>query len=145
MDSMSGDRPYWSGSNEATFKEMWVEPVSRFLGTVSAYAMEGQNASKSGSRMEPVVTDVDRGSKGLKVNFTVAGEGRHTIGVRAFNAEGDEREKAVEAAAGQAVTIEWEFRVADAERPWVMVFAVDGDWSKRGEVVGAFVSGDVLD
>jgi len=28
---------------------------------------------------------------------------------------------------------------------WVMVFAADGDWQRRREVVGAFVSGDELD
>jgi hypothetical protein len=36
MDSMSGDRPYWPGANtEATYKEIWVEPVSRLLGTLA--------------------------------------------------------------------------------------------------------------
>ncbi|MFZ5831402.1 MAG: glycoside hydrolase family 9 protein [Planctomycetota bacterium] len=35
IDCMEGDRPYWA-SNYATYKEIWVEPVSRFLGTVAA-------------------------------------------------------------------------------------------------------------
>ena len=31
MDCVSNDQPYWSASNHATFKEIWVVPVSRFL------------------------------------------------------------------------------------------------------------------
>ena len=40
MDSMSGDRPYWPGANtEATYKEIWVEPVSRLLGTLASFGL----------------------------------------------------------------------------------------------------------
>jgi hypothetical protein len=39
MDCMSNDEPYWSGSNYATYKEIWVVPVSRFLWIMSYVGM----------------------------------------------------------------------------------------------------------
>lgn len=37
VDSFHGDAPFWNGSANATTKEIWVEPVSRFVGTLSAF------------------------------------------------------------------------------------------------------------
>jgi hypothetical protein len=145
MDSMSGDMPYWSGSTEATFKEIWVEPVSRFLGTSSVYAMEARQTAQSDVKIEPVVADANQSSRRLKVNIAVKGHGRHTIGVRAFNAETLLREQVVELAANKPVNLEWQFQIHDAQKPWVIVFAADGDWQRHREIVGAFVSPDGLD
>ena len=43
MDCMSGDMPHWSATNTATSKEIWVEPVNRFLGAVSVYTSDNQH------------------------------------------------------------------------------------------------------
>ena len=51
MDSMSNDEPYWSGSNYATYKEIWVVPVSRFLSIMSNLGMP--------AFMEGAVADAD--------------------------------------------------------------------------------------
>ena len=37
VDCFHDDEPFWNGSAWATSKEMWVEPVSRFLGTLACY------------------------------------------------------------------------------------------------------------
>ena len=37
MDSFHDDRPFWNGTAHATAHEIWIEPVSRFLGTLSVY------------------------------------------------------------------------------------------------------------
>ena len=37
VDCFHGDEPFWNGSAWATSKEIWVEPVSRFLGTLACY------------------------------------------------------------------------------------------------------------
>ncbi|MCF0173447.1 MAG: glycoside hydrolase family 9 protein, partial [Bacteroidales bacterium] len=44
IDSMHDDLPYWQSSAYACFKEIWVEPSSRFLGTLALYLkfMENQ-------------------------------------------------------------------------------------------------------
>ena len=37
MDCMSNDAPHWNGSAYATCKEMWIEPVSRCMGTMAVF------------------------------------------------------------------------------------------------------------
>lgn len=39
IDCLQDDKPYWAGSNYATFKEIWVVPVSRFMGCVSTLGL----------------------------------------------------------------------------------------------------------
>lgn len=51
MDSINNDEPYWSGSNYATYKEIWVVPVSRFLSIMSYVGVP--------AFIEGVVTDAD--------------------------------------------------------------------------------------
>lgn len=37
IDSFHNDEPYWHSSAYATFKEIWIEPVNRFMATMAAY------------------------------------------------------------------------------------------------------------
>lgn len=37
IDSYQHDEPFWHSSAYATFKEIWIEPVSRFLATLAEY------------------------------------------------------------------------------------------------------------
>lgn len=37
VDSFHDDEPFWNGTANATSHEIWVEPVSRFLGTLSLF------------------------------------------------------------------------------------------------------------
>jgi len=40
VDCFQNDEPYWNGSSHATAKEIWVEPVGRFIGALATY-LEG--------------------------------------------------------------------------------------------------------
>ena len=37
IDSFHNDEPFWTGTAHATAHEIWIEPVSRFVGTLSLY------------------------------------------------------------------------------------------------------------
>ena len=37
VDCLRNDEPFWNGSANATSHEVWVEPVSRFVGTLATY------------------------------------------------------------------------------------------------------------
>ena len=46
IDCLHGDQPFWDGSAHATSHEIWIEPESRFLGTLSVYLKaHGQGSS----------------------------------------------------------------------------------------------------
>ena len=46
IDCVQNDEPYWSGSNYATYKEIWVVPVSRFLWNAAYLAMPARITGK---------------------------------------------------------------------------------------------------
>jgi len=150
MDSMTGDQPYWSGSNEATFKEIWVEPVNRFLGTMSVYAQKSWSASAKHSsdsdvRIGAAVAKVDRDSRSLRLEVTVSGQGKHSLAIRTFNAEPEWLERPVQLSSEKPATIGWDLRIDDLEKPWVIVVTADGEPGLRQDLVGAFVAADDLD
>ena len=145
MDSMNGDRPYWSGSSEATFKEIWVEPVNRFLGIMSVYTQELRSASAKNKGKDAVqivvaVAKADRDSRTLRLDVTVRGQGKHSVGIKTFNAASAISEKPVDLSRGKPITFAWDFQIDDPEKPWVIVITVDGDSSAREDVVGAFIA-----
>lgn len=37
VDSFHDDSPFWNGTAHAMAHEIWIEPVSRFLGTLAVY------------------------------------------------------------------------------------------------------------
>ena len=37
IDSFHKDEPFWTGTAHATAHEIWIEPVSRFVGTLELY------------------------------------------------------------------------------------------------------------
>ena len=37
VDSFHDDSPFWNGTAHATAHEIWIEPLSRFLGTLAVY------------------------------------------------------------------------------------------------------------
>lgn len=147
MDSMTGDQPYWSGSNEATFKEIWVEPVNRFLGAMSVYATQPSSVRRgedAGVRMDAAIAEADRDTKTLKVTVTVTGEGNCEVGIKAFNADCRLAEKVVELSRDEAAKVSFELQVEDVDKPWVIVLTADGVAESRRELVGSFVSADGL-
>jgi hypothetical protein len=137
MDCMSGDQPHWCSSSEATFKEVWVEPVNRFLGTLSVFLQQPQRAD--GVRIVNVNTEPDPEARTLRLSADVVGGGSHRIGVRSSNAKPRVTEIQVEVSGGEAKAIECDFSIEDPLQPWVIVLTVDDDPRTRTDVTGALV------
>ena len=73
------------------------------------------------------------------------GTGRHEITIETFNAASDVRRKQVEPSPGKPERIQWDLRVDDPQKGWVVLLTADGDPRLRREVVGSFVAADGLD
>ena len=73
MDCLGNDEPYWSGTNSATRKEIWIVPVSRFLWN-AAYL--GMPACIRGTVADRKITSVTFYNRGTRRNYIVAADAR---------------------------------------------------------------------
>ncbi|MFC2084975.1 glycoside hydrolase family 9 protein, partial [Bacteroidota bacterium] len=90
IDCVKNDEPFWSGSNHATYKEIWIVPVSRFLwnavylGT-PGFIQGGLREKKSGSinflnKITGVSTSAEVKNNGTFKHLLPAGEYEVEIG-----------------------------------------------------------------
>jgi hypothetical protein len=142
MDCMSGDMPHWCATNTATSKEIWVEPVNRFLGAVSIYAADGiiPYPGKAGAKGAEIRTETSRTDDGtVNINVIITGSGSHSIDLKTFNATGNTRSQQFELAGNSAAETTLKLKVTDKNKPYVAVITLDGDPESRKEIVGSYI------
>lgn len=142
MDCMSGDMPHWSATNTATSKEIWVEPVNRFLGALSVYNSDNQYMKPAGQKEKKtaISTETLQSDNGdVAVTITLKGSGRHNILIRVYNAKAGFDKKEANLAEGKPEEIRLDLKVEDKSRPYVAVISVDGDPDLQKEITGSFI------
>jgi hypothetical protein len=145
MDCMSGDMPYWSATNTATTKEIWVEPVNRFLGAVSvldAFNKEKSPGKKPG-RLEISAETVNTGNGTVSVVLTVKGSGNHAIAIRTFNASSDPGEFNIDLGGGKTGQVRFDLLVTDEMKPYVAMIMDKTDPGSRCEITGSFIGNNL--
>jgi len=142
MDCMSGDMPHWCATNTATSKEIWVEPVNRFLGAVSIYAADGKipYPGKSETKGTDLITKASGTDDGtVNINVTITGSGSHTIDLKTFNAAADTGSRKFELTGNGTAETTFILKIADKNKPYVAVITLDGDPESKKEIVGSFI------
>jgi hypothetical protein len=142
MDCMSGDMPHWCATNTATSKEIWVEPVNRFLGAAAIYANDGKTIEATDEPVSEAVIKTEAspatdGSVNLRV--LVTGTGRHVVGVRVFNATTNHDSQQFELTGNSTAETIFKLNVNDRNKPWIAVVTIDNDPLTRKEITGSFV------
>jgi hypothetical protein len=141
MDCMSHDMPHWCATNTATSKEIWVEPVNRFLGAVSVYGNYTQTDAKPESNRNKVLikTETSQSDNGtVTISITFSGSGKHDIDFKAFNSTVKVDNRQIDLSVNSNANIKMELKVADKEKPYVTVITVDKDPESRKEIVGSY-------
>jgi hypothetical protein len=147
MDCMSGDKPYWPATNSATYKEIWMEPVNRFMGAVSAYTAQNQSLSasqQSAKNAEIQVQSVYTGKVLTSATLIITGTGKHNLEVKAFNASVNIASKQIDLSANKSETIQLDLNIADKNKPYVVVVSLDKNPNSRKEIVGAYSNSSIL-
>jgi hypothetical protein len=72
----------------------------------------------------------------VKVAAQVRGSGAHALELRAFNATVDQNQAKLDLGTKGSRTLEWNLRITDPEKPWVMVVIPDGRMADRRELFG---------
>ena len=137
MDCLSGDEPNWSSTNNATFKEMWIEPVSRFIGSVAAYRSHSEKLSTGNINLE--VKKLQLAGNTQKAALTIGGVGDHNIDIKTFNSKTNITNKAVKLSKGKPEEIELDITILDKNKPYVVVITIDGKPELRKEIVGTIM------
>jgi hypothetical protein len=143
IDCMSGDKPYWSSSNYYTFDEMWVEPVSRFLGTVSVYASQNQHIftkQEPGKNIQIQTETVQSDNGVVAITISMSGEGKHEIEIKTFNAKANFDKKQIDLSGNNIEKIQLELNISDRNKPYVAVISVDKNPDLCKEIVGSFIN-----
>jgi hypothetical protein len=141
MDCMAHDMPHWCATNTATSKEIWVEPVNRFLGAVSVYGNYTQSYVKQDRNPNKVLikTETSQSDNGtVTISITFSGSGKHDIDIKAFNSTVKIENKHIDLSVNSTANIKVELKVADKEKPYVSVISVDKDPESRKEIIGSY-------
>ena len=142
MDCMNGDMPHWCATNTATSKEIWVEPVNRFLGAVALYASYGTSGSGVAGKSKDAdfKTEVSSGvNEAVNLKVLISGTGRHKIDLRLFNATANITSQQFELSGNSTAETVFKLTVTDKNKPYVAVVTMDNDPDSKKEVTGSFV------
>ncbi|MDA3823692.1 MAG: glycoside hydrolase family 9 protein, partial [Bacteroidales bacterium] len=142
MDCMNGDRPYWSATNAATSKEIWVEPVNRFLGTAAIYANDVQLNVEQEERLNDAEIKTETsalpdGTINLKV--IISGNGKHIVSVKTFNGSLVNDSQEFNLPENSSAETTFSIKVADKDKPYVAVVVVDNDPDSVKEITGSYI------
>ena len=128
VDSFRDDQPFWCPTANATCKEIWVSPVSRFLGTLANYL---DNPSEAPSVKAVMKLD------GNKAVAELSGSGKHSLELRLFNASSDFQSQEVNLSSGQPASVSFDLAVEDDSMPFVAALVIDGDTQNAVMLTGA--------
>ena len=141
MDCMSGDMPYWAATNNATSKEIWVEPVNRFLGAVSIYSSFYKPVFTNQKKSVDIQTETIQSDNGtVSVIIKLNGTGKHNIGITMFNAKSDFTEKQIDLQWDKTEIIKLELKVTDMTKPYIAVVSADKNPDLNKEIVGSYIN-----
>jgi hypothetical protein len=143
MDCMSGDDPHWSATNIATYKEIWVEPVNRFMGALSVYLSDLQRKSESDMVGEEVLINLqaDMGSPDSKrVHLNVSSDRKIRLSVRTFNLEHTVENAQISLNNNESGEMKMDLNIKNPDKPYIVVLTNIEDPDQRWEAVGARVN-----
>ncbi len=136
MDCMSGDDPHWSATNTATYKEIWVEPVNRFMGALAVYLSEpwisGQSELEESSMnisFEKKNADTDQVVCKISSNEDMNGI------LKVFNLEISDGIDQINLDQNNNRTVDLILKIIDPDKPYIAL--VSNEKGKYREAVGA--------
>lgn len=147
MDSRSGDMPYWPATVSATYKEMWIEPVNRFMGAVSVYSAQEQSViseHKAGNKVEIKTSTKNSANGKVSVTMKISGAGSHDLELKTFNANTSLTSRKIRLSAGKTENITFTLTVSDLTKPYVAVISVDKNPDLSKEIVGSYINDSIL-
>jgi hypothetical protein len=139
MDCMSGDDPQWSATNTATYKEIWVEPVNRFMGALAVYLSDPDIVSVK-VRESPVNISFERtNADSDEVVCMINTKNDMDLSFMMYNLENPDKDNRISLNQNNSRTAKIELKILDPHKPYIALVSDVNDMDQRWEAVGAKV------
>jgi hypothetical protein len=142
MDCMSGDDPHWSATNTATYKEIWVEPVNRFMGALSIYLAESEKMIDIKEIKEDVKIKIETelvNSGSGRTIVTINSRKELDLYVNTYNLETRQEDRQISMKNNDSGELKLVMEIQDPGKPYIIVLTDVADQDKRWEATGALV------
>ena len=134
------DIPYWPVQNTWTYKEVWVHPVSQWIGIMREIeGLSGKfDVNKKTEKLYSIQFTKSTTSRGeVTITASIEGSGTHTFRTRCNNLLIKDASKQVTLKPGKKATLKWQGRTEHADEPWVALIVEDNDLNNRTELTGS--------
>jgi hypothetical protein len=141
------DIPYWPVQSTWTYKEVWVHPVSQWIGLMSDIVgpavVQGKTDRiynpdlRSENAFDFEVSKVSTAKAEVIITARIQGTGSHKFSIRTSNLTVISPSKQVNLKSGGKITLKWYGRTESPDEPWVAVIVADNDLSNHKELIGA--------
>ncbi|HUX96573.1 MAG TPA: glycoside hydrolase family 9 protein [Bacteroidales bacterium] len=134
------DIPYWPVQNTWTYKEVWVHPVSQWIGImreVERLSGKHETSSKPENDFHIKLSKSTTSAGKVTITATIEGSGTHTFNIRSSNLIVKSPEKKITLISNKKTTLKWQAMTTQVDEPWVALIVMDNDINTRSELTGS--------
>jgi len=130
------DIPYWPVQSTWTYKEVWVHPVSQWIGILRDIDRPSANVEKAENSLKFEVSEESKSKGEITITAQIEGIGNHKFFIRTSNLKIKDQAKQADLKSGKKITMVWHAKTESADEPWVAVIVADNDLASHKEIIG---------
>ncbi len=130
------DVPYWPVQSTWTYKEVWVHPVSQWIGLIRDTGLPVVKESESAGTIRFEVSKRKSANDDIIISATIEGTGSHEFSIRVSNMIIRDSSKHINLKTEGKTILEWHGRPKAPDEPWIAVIIADNDLAHHKEISG---------
>ena len=130
------DVPYWPVQSTWTYKEVWVHPVSQWIGLMRDIGLPVVKESEGAGTLNFKVSKRKSSNDDIIISATIEGTGSHEFSIRVSNMIIRDPSKHINLKSAGKTILEWHGRPKAPDEPWIAVIVADNDLAHHKELYG---------
>jgi hypothetical protein len=130
------DVPYWPVQSTWTYKEVWVHPVSQWIGLMRDISLPVVKESKGAGTISFEVSKRKSSKNDIIITAAIEGTGSHEFSIRVSNMIIRDSSKHINLNPEGKTILEWHGRLKAPDEPWIAVIIADNDLAHHKELSG---------
>jgi hypothetical protein len=134
------DIPYWPVQNTWTYKEIWIHPVSQWIGImreIEGTSLRNNSPDQPGNDIKVKLSGKTSPNGLVNITATVEGNGKHNFSLRCSNLKIKDTSRAVNLEPGKKAILKWTGRTNQVDEEWVALAIADNNIENRWELTGS--------